>query len=79
MGPNKIFNDKLKTAKMNTQDSAIVSNNTSTQQEDKALTTKQTPSVQQKKMWVWKPKQSEMIHNPQPQVKPIKMIWQKKT
>ena len=35
-----------------------------TQQEDKALTTKQPPGVQKKKKWVWKPKQPATHQNP---------------
>ena len=34
--------------------------------------------LQSSEKWVWKPKQIENKVNPQPQVNPIKMIWQKK-
>ena len=50
----------------------------STQQEDTSLSTKQPPSVQQKKKWVRKPKRPMTNQNPQQQVKTNKMIWQKK-
>ena len=50
----------------------------STQHEDIALTTKQPPGVQQKKMWVWKPRQPATSQKPQQQVKTHKMICQKR-
>ena len=32
--------------------------------------------LQSSEKWVWKPKQIEKKKNPQPQVNPIKIIWQ---
>ena len=34
--------------------------------------------LQSSEKWVWKPKQIEKKKNPQPQVNPIKTIWQQK-
>ena len=39
----------------------------------------QPSHIQSSDKWVWKPKQIEKKKNPQPQVNPIKMIWQQKT